>query len=277
MPIACRPSISAGHGVLLTPNHSRDEDPFIVGELARQVGSPLFLMASWHLFMRDRLTTFMLRRAGTFSIYREGIDRSAVNTAVEILETAQRPLVIFPEGFISRTNDRLNDLMDGTALIRAPPRRSAQDAAARQSRRSPRCPALHLSRRHQRRRHPHARPDRSPPQLAPQRHLQPLDRIYKTGGALLALKELEYTNRTENGDLGQHLAKLIDAILDPLEAEWLKEKQDGIVPARVKKLRSAILPDMTKGELDEAERNAAGSNWPICTSPSNCLTIPPAT
>ncbi|MGD0540537.1 MAG: 1-acyl-sn-glycerol-3-phosphate acyltransferase, partial [Tepidisphaeraceae bacterium] len=110
-------SIAAGHGVLLTPNHCRDEDPFVLGPLSRAVHSPFFIMASWHLFMQDRFHAFLLRRGGGFSIYREGIDRAAVNTAVEILENARRPLVIFPEGIVSRANDRLNDLMEGTALI----------------------------------------------------------------------------------------------------------------------------------------------------------------
>ncbi len=84
-------SIDAGHGILLTPNHSRDEDPFVMGALSREVHSPFFILASWHLFMQDRLKTFMLRRAGAFSIYREGIDRTAVNTSIEILETGRSP------------------------------------------------------------------------------------------------------------------------------------------------------------------------------------------
>lgn len=110
-------SIAAGHGILLAPNHCRDEDPLVMGMLAKKVRAPVFIMASWHLFQQDAMQTFLLRRAGAFSIYREGIDRAAVNTAVDILERAARPLVIFPEGHISRTNDRLNELMDGTALI----------------------------------------------------------------------------------------------------------------------------------------------------------------
>src|SRR5262245_16693249 len=110
-------SIKAGHGVLLAPNHCRDEDPLMLAGLSRAAGTPFFIMASWHLFAGGGLKRFLLRRAGAFSIYREGIDRAAVNSAVEILENAERPLVIFPEGFISRSNDRLNELMDGTALI----------------------------------------------------------------------------------------------------------------------------------------------------------------
>ena len=67
--------------------------------------------------MGNKLQAFLLRRAGAFSIYREGMDKQAVQTSIEILETAERPLVIFPEGHISRTNDRLTPMLEGTALI----------------------------------------------------------------------------------------------------------------------------------------------------------------
>lgn len=96
-----RASIDAGHGILITPNHCRDEDPFILGALAKKVGQPCFVVASAHLFMHNKLQAFLLRRAGEFSIYREGMDKQAVQTSIEILETAERPLVIFPEGHIS--------------------------------------------------------------------------------------------------------------------------------------------------------------------------------
>src|SRR6476661_11282271 len=112
-----RASIDAGHGVLLTPNHCRDEDPFMLNALSREVRQPFFVVASAHLFMAGRLQSFLLRRAGAFSIYREGMDKQAVQTSIQILETAKRPLVIFPEGHISRTNDRLTPMLEGTALI----------------------------------------------------------------------------------------------------------------------------------------------------------------
>src|SRR5206468_9315101 len=37
-----RASIAAGHGILITPNHCRDEDPFILSALASNVGQPFF-------------------------------------------------------------------------------------------------------------------------------------------------------------------------------------------------------------------------------------------
>src|SRR5262245_17009965 len=57
-----RASIDAGHGVLVTPNHCRDEDPFVLSALARDLGQPFFVLASAHLFMGSKLVSFLLRR-----------------------------------------------------------------------------------------------------------------------------------------------------------------------------------------------------------------------
>jgi len=251
-PERLRASIKAGHGILIAPNHCRDEDPFVVGMLSRAVGSPFYAMASWHAFMQDRMQSFLLRRAGAFSIYREGIDRAAVNTAVDILESADRPLVIFPEGFISRTNDIVNDLLDGTALI-------ARTAAKRRAKTGDRKVMVHpVAIRYRFMGNIDAAAgkllDEIEARLTWRRQpLQLYDRIHKVGSALLALKELEYLGEADNGEVGPRLTRLIDSILWPLEDEWLKERHQDSVPTRVKRLRSAILPDMTKGELDEAE------------------------
>jgi 1-acyl-sn-glycerol-3-phosphate acyltransferase len=251
-----RASIAVGHGVLIAPNHCRDEDPMVIGMLSKEVGSPFFIMASWHLFMQDRLQTFLLRRAGAFSIYREGIDRGALNTAIEILEKAERPLVIFPEGMVSRTNDFLNELMDGTAMI-------ARSAAKKRAKFSPAGKVVV---------HPVAIRYHFKGNIESavttvledienrltwrkQNQLSMIDRIYKVGGALLTLKELEILGEARSGEISSRLRGLIDAILGPLEDEWLKERHpNDAAPGRVKRLRSAILPDMTKGEIDESER-----------------------
>src|ERR1043165_2593544 len=123
-------SHSAGHGILLAPNHCRPYDPEIINEMSRQIGLLPFFLASWHLFMESRFKTFVLRRLGAFSIYREGMDRTALNMAIEILEQGSRPLVVFPEGVISRTNDRLNALLEGTAF-------AARSAAKKRARATP--------------------------------------------------------------------------------------------------------------------------------------------
>jgi 1-acyl-sn-glycerol-3-phosphate acyltransferase len=258
-----RESLQAGHGILLAPNHSRDEDPFVVAMLAREVRHPLFIMASWHLFMQDWKQTFLLRRAGAFSIYREGIDRAAVNSAVEILETARRPLIIFPEGFISRTNDHINTLLDGVALI-------ARSAARKRAKANP--PGKVVVHPVAIRYHFDGDIQAAVTKVLneietrltwrPQRQLAMLERIYKTGSALLTLKELEYLGREHDGTVGERLERLMDAILVPLEVKWLAQGEqpgkrgEGDPPTRVKRLRAAILPDMAKGEIDESERQA---------------------
>lgn len=40
-------------------------------------------------------------------MYREGLDRESLRTAIDILATARRPLVVFAEDVVTRANDRL--------------------------------------------------------------------------------------------------------------------------------------------------------------------------
>ena len=250
-----RASLAAGHGTLLAPNHCRPGDPMVLGLLASALSQPLYVMASWHLFVEGRLNAWLLPRMGAFSVYREGLDREALKCALEILTAARRPLVIFPEGVVSRTNDRLNHLMEGTAFMA---RKAAKERAAA----SP--PGKVVI-------HPVAiryffGGDVNvalPPALEeierrlswqPQTSKSLVDRITKVGDALLTLKEIEFCEKPRAGTLAERLAALIDHLLVPLECQWLKGKRDGDVVSRVKALRTAILPDIVAGEIDEEER-----------------------
>jgi 1-acyl-sn-glycerol-3-phosphate acyltransferase len=248
-----RASIAAGHGVLVTPNHCRDEDPFMLSALAKEVGRPFFVVASAHLFMGSKLQAFLLRRAGAFSIYREGMDKQAVQTSIEILESAERPLVIFPEGHISRTNDRLTPMLEGTALI-------ARQAAKKRAKEDKKVVVHPVALRYS---FPFDVESAAAKMLdeiemrltwRPSRGLPLHERFKKVGAGLLALKELQYLGHTQEGTIAERIAKLIDAILAPLESEWTHGNRDGHPVARVKRLRSAILPDMIKGDLSEDER-----------------------
>jgi 1-acyl-sn-glycerol-3-phosphate acyltransferase len=250
-----RASLSAGLGILLAPNHCRPCDPEVVQEVSRQVGILPFIMASWHLFMQSRVQTFFLKRAGAFSVYREGMDRAAINFAVEVLAEGTRPLLIFPEGVVSRTNDRLNPLLDGTAFIaRAAARKRAKATPGGQV-------VVHpLALRY---RYGGVVETTVEPVLTeieqrlswrPQKHLSLGQRIAKVGQSLLALKEIEYLGQPQEGTIAERLERLIDTLLVPLETEWLKGEREEHVVARVKKLRTAVLADMVEGELAEAER-----------------------
>jgi 1-acyl-sn-glycerol-3-phosphate acyltransferase len=248
-----RASVAAGHGILITPNHCRDEDPFILSALARRVGRPFFVVASAHVFTSSKFQSFLLRRAGAFSIYREGMDKQAVQTSIEILESAERPLVIFPEGHVSRTNDRLTPMLEGTALI-------ARQAAKKRAKNNRKVVVHPVAIRY-------SFPFDIEPAAAkmleeietrltwlPNRGVPLVERLTKVGAGLLALKELQYLGHTQPGAIANRIPSLIDAILQPMEREWVHGNSEGHPVARVKRLRAAILPDMIKGDLDESEK-----------------------
>ena len=125
-----RESLSADHGIILCPNHSRTSDPLLSGALTIETPCVVHAMASWHVFKQSRMETFICRRLGAFSVYREGLDRKALDVATDVVTTAIRPLVIFPEGVISAANDRLMPLMDGVSFV-------ARAAARRRIRKDP--------------------------------------------------------------------------------------------------------------------------------------------
>ncbi len=248
-------SLAAGHGILLTPNHCRYADPLSLGWLAKEVDCHVYAMASWHLFHQSRFFSWAIRKMGAFSVYREGVDRKAIQTAIEILTAAERPLIIFPEGALTRTNDHLHALLEGVAFI-------ARTAAKRRAADSPSQKVVI---------HPVAikyffrgNLDETADGVLtdierrlswrPQRNLATDERIAKVGFALLALKEMEYFDRTFSDDLATRLHRLIDRLLGPWEREWFGDVQQGEVVPRVKALRMKILPEMVAGRIDEAER-----------------------
>ncbi len=249
-----RASLDAGHGVILAPNHCRPCDPMVLGPLSFELRRPFYIVASWHVFNQNALQTFLLPRLGVFSIYREGSDREALKTAMNVTAEAQRPLVIFPEGAISRHNDKLNHLMEGTALM-------ARGAAKQRATANP--PGKVVV-------HPVAIryffdgdiASAAPPVLRdiehrltwrPQDHVPLKERIAKIGVALLALKEVEYFGSAQPGSIDERLDRLIDRLLVPLETEWVKGRREKEIVGRVKLLRTAIVPEMVAGELSEAE------------------------
>jgi hypothetical protein len=212
-------------------------------------------MASWHLFKISWLNQFMLRRIGAFSVYREGVDRQAINTAVEVLVKGDRPLVLFAEGAISRHNDQLMPLMDGVAFI-------ARTAAKRREK-TPGAPGVVI--------HPVAiryfyrgkleaavtpvlEEIESHFSWFPQSHKPIVVRLRQIAQALLSLKEIEYAGTARTGDFYERVDNLIEDVLTRLESQWsLPAREEGVV-ARVKALRSAILPGLVMNNISEAER-----------------------
>jgi len=258
-------SLDSGHGVLLAPNHCRLSDPLILGELGKQINRNMHAMASWHVFKQDWFTRFVTQKMGAFSVYREGVDRQAINTAVDILVAGKRPLVLFPEGAISRHNDELMPMMDGTAFI-------ARTAAKRREKSGNRGGVVV---------HPIAiryyfQGDLEASVLPviedieahfswyPQGDRSLVQRLNRIGQALLSLKEIEYFGAARTGDFYERVDAMIEDVLAELEERWqIKEQEEGVV-SRVKNLRAAILPDMVKNNVSEEERRSRWKQLAAC-------------
>ncbi len=250
-----RASLAAGHGIVLMPNHCRDEDGFVVGRISVELRSWFYYMSSWHVFKKGWLPALLLPRIGLYSVNREGADRAAVKTSVDILAHARRPIVIFPEGYLGRSNDRLNAMMDGPALI-------ARAAAKKRAQINPTGKIVV---------HPIALRYHLLEPLEPgvtavvgeieQRLGMPTgvgrsirDRVDQIGEALQAKREVEYLGQAQTGPLSPRLANLIQVILHPLEDEWIGARyHNEPVQSRVRRLRVAIVPGLVKNDLPEAE------------------------
>ena len=135
----------------------------------------------------EPVQTFMIRRMGAFSVFREGNDRQAIDTAIDILVDRQRPLIMFPEGAITRHNDLIEEMMDGPSFIaRQAAKRLKKQGSSRRGRDPPGGDPLCVSRRP--RSDARSRCWKSSEQRfswQPQKDLSIVDRIDKIGHALL--------------------------------------------------------------------------------------------
>ena len=252
-------SLQAGHGILLTPNHCRYADPLVIGWLSRATQSHVFAMASWHLFHQGKFIPWAIHKMGAFSVYREGVDRQSLDTAIDILAEAKRPLVLFPEGAVFRSNDKLQALLDGVSFIaRTAAKKRAKDHPDRKVVVHPIAlkylfhgnihEALH-------------------PILTDIEHRLTWDvvrdqclikRIQNVGLGLLCLKEIEHLGRPQHGTVAERQERLIDHLLHPVEQKWLGRTQHGAIIPRIKALRMKIIPDMIQGTIESTDRS---SRW----------------
>ena len=250
-----RESMRQGHGVLLTPNHCRYADPLVMAFVAAEAKVPMFAMASWHLFHQSRMQGWALRTMGAFSVYREGLDRNSLDTAVDILCNPKRPLVVFPEGTVFRTNDQLQPLLDGVAFMaRTAAKRRAKDGGKGKVVIHP--VALKYVFHGNLEKVIGGSLDALEKRLAwtHTKESSTLQRINRITLAMLSLKEIEYLGASQDGTIEERQQRLVDHLLSPLETEWLgKITVDTIIP-RIKALRMKIVPELTTGELDETER-----------------------
>lgn len=248
-----RASLQAGHGVVIAGNHCRPCDPMVLDSLSAAVSRPFHIISSWHVFMTSRIQKFLLPRLGGFSIHREGMDRESLKCAVRLVAEGKHPLVIFPEGIITRSNDRLVHLMEGPAFV-------ARNAAKQKTHRKVLIQPVFIR---------YIFEGGLETTLIPvieeierrlswqiQSQMSVMQRITKLGEALLALKEIEHLQSPQTGTTEERIQGLIDHLLMPLETQWTAGRHDGDAMSRIKRLRAAILPDLAGGDLAESERSA---------------------
>jgi hypothetical protein len=235
--------IGKDDGVLLTPNHSHDSDPHVMMEVGKRLDRQLYFMAAWQIFKGHRgIDGFVLQRMGAFSVDREGCDRRAMRQAVDLM-TSGRWLVVFPEGEIYHTNERLTPLREGVAFMAGTAQKALdKEAAGRKVWIIPTAirytyvedvtPQLES-----------AMTDLEERMKLKSGKGSPLaQRIVRFGDAMLTLKEKEQLGKAQDGDLTSRLKTLISAILARHEAQWLRNAQSGeSVSLRVKSLRQQLL------------------------------------
>tara|TARA_R110002049_G_scaffold285698_2_gene466828 strand:- start:39215 stop:40393 length:1179 start_codon:yes stop_codon:yes gene_type:complete len=233
-----RHALDQGDGVMIMPNHSSHADPYVIYSAADDVGTPLHVMATWHVFHgKSRVVQWALQRHGCFSVDREANDIRAFRLATEILRDERAPLVIFPEGEIYHCNERVTPFREGAAAIAV--------AAARKAKRKIVCIPCAMTYRYEE--------DPSPMLLSTMGELEeaifwrrqddkPLDeRIYRFAEALLAVKELEYFEVTKNGPLPDRIRALSDRILSQVEQRHALDGSASSIPERVKAARREII------------------------------------
>lgn len=252
-----RDSLNRGDGIVLTPNHSRYNDPIVMGWPAREAKTHVYAMASWHLFNAGWLDHFAIRKMGGFSIHREGSDRQSLETAIRIVAEADRPLILFPEGTTSRTNDHVMPLLDGVTFI-------ARSAARKRAKQSGGRVVIHpVGLKYL------CTSDVEPwaaKQLTglekqigwtPKNNVPIRERTVQVVEALLSLKEIEYLGASVSGSLPERRDALIEHLLSTTEKRLGMESDTTALPrTRARQIRTEISTQYFAGAKSETDKQA---------------------
>ncbi|MEZ6092334.1 MAG: 1-acyl-sn-glycerol-3-phosphate acyltransferase [Pirellulaceae bacterium] len=253
-------SLRAGHGIMLAPNHSRYADPLVLGWLSKRVKTNVYAMASWHLFNMGWFNAFSIQKMGGFSVFREGLDKQSIETAIEILSEARRPLILFAEGATFRANDRLQPLLDGVTFI-------ARTAARRREKQNAGKVVIHpVAIKYVFEGDIYEWADRSLTAIEERLTWSPVpgqplrERITRVADGLLALKEVQYLGSPQSGNVVARQEALIETLLQQVESRWPTPTKTGAEPRtvlnRVKAARLRMFPTLLGTETSDAAKQA---------------------
>lgn len=251
-----RQLLDEGVRVLIAANHSFHYDSYVLIDAARQLGRPCHFMTAWQVFaLTGAIGRRILRWHGCFSVNREAIDRKAFRHAGEVLAEGRGPLVVFPEGDLYHSNDRVMPFREGAAAIAlSVARRGKQKVAVVPT--ALKCyytenPVPELARLM----------DRLEEQIRwrPASDLPLIERIYRFGVGCIALKEIEYLGVTQAGTLPERLRSLEDAILNRVQDRHRLPRRGRSVPERIRELRTHVIAQLDEkrnGDVSADERQA---------------------
>ena len=250
-----------GDSLLVAPNHSDHCDPHVLLHLGRKYSIPIHFMAAREIFEKKLgIHGSILQRAGVFSIDREGSDLKSIKEAMRILSQAGFPLVMFPEGEIYHMNERLTPLNEGAASLAL--------RAARKMRKEKRGKSVFIVPTAIRYPYTEDISPTFPDRLSalerritwqPQSHLDVVDRIYKFGEAVLALKEKEHLGRVLCGELAERLSEFREILIGEAEEEFFSEVRTENHPTRVRRRRAEVTfcdPVNLNDHLEELDRDS---------------------
>ncbi len=278
-----RKSIDDGHAVMLIPNHPRTSDPVVMYDLMRRVKKPFFAMASWHLFNHNWFNRAVIRLFGGYSVNREGLDKASINFTVSTLQKNLRPILMFPEGTTSRTNDSLMPFLDGATFI-------ARSAARRRSKKGLNTVIHPIAIRYLFRGDFESELNNL---LDPvdeifgksMRGLDPVTRVQCTLEQLVCFKELEFDiSPAPELEPFERRQRLAESCMQQAENRCFGERSVLSITNRIRNIRANVFPELLDGaDLSESERSVRWRDlertylaWQMASYPKDYLSGSPS-
>ena len=230
--------VKAGHSVLVTPNHADHADPFVLNYIGHRWKLPFHYMAAREGFERSRMNALAMQRSGVFSVDREGADIAAIKTAIKLLQGCRYPLVIFPEGEIYHHHEQLALVNEGVATIRLravenlPNGKQAYLVPTAMRYFYDESVAKTFTRR--------LTTLETRITWKPRPELDVVDRIYRLGSGLIAIKEVEFLGHGQPGNLVERIKNLQTKLVEQIEVKHAIQARAASTPERVKFLRQKI-------------------------------------
>jgi len=237
--------VRANHGVMITANHSAHYDSEALYCGLDQFQQPIFIVTAWQIFGGlSWWKRYLLQGMGCFSINREGSDRNAFKESVRVLREEPYPLLIFPEGDIYHTNDRITSFREGMSAIAM--------SAARHGERPISIVPCGIKFWYMEDPRPSLRQVLTNMEnrllLHPAEKWTLVMRIHRLANAAISLKEIEFMGHLTREELPCRANRLIDFILKRLEERHGSPRTDEYIPERVKTLRQLVIKKIDEGE-----------------------------